>query len=431
MKLVWIASLVTYSAVCGADLGGNWIAQLSGLGDTQYARVTLRTDSSKLSGSWNDWNIEGIAEGNQIQLKLSQPNGQAAGSLTATLDGVAFAGTGQVAGGRGRQAASLQNVVWKLTRAAVAPPSGPKTWTFPPSEFQRYYSASIAPVLRVFPGDTVRTSTVDSGGTDANRERRSPGGNPVTGPFYIEGALPGDTLVVKLNKIRLNRDTAHSGNRINGRTVTPAFVAAAKYSDAFDSEWTLDRQKGVALLAHPTERMKNYKVPILPMLGCLATAPAGDLSYRATDLGPFGGNMDYNQMIEGAILYLPVFQPGALFSLGDGHAAMGDGELTGGALETSLDVEFSVDLMKGTATANPRLENAEFLMSMGIAGSIPESIQAATAQLGTWLKATYRLNDNELALVLGTALKYDITEMVDSQYNVVAKVPKSALAGLQ
>src|SRR5438270_9408064 len=105
------------------------------------------------------------------------------------------------------------------------------------------------------------------------------------------------------------------------------------------------------------------------MIGCLATAPAGNLAYRATDLGPFGGNMDYNEMGEGVTLYLPVFHPGALFFFGDAHAAMGDGELTGSALETSMDVESTVDLIKGSATVNPRLENADYLMSMPIAGS--------------------------------------------------------------
>src|SRR5207302_1902539 len=137
----------------------------------------------------------------------------------------------------------------------------------------------------------------------------------------------------------------------------------------FDSEWKLDLAKGTASLAHPTERMRNFTVPILPMIGCLATAPAGKLSYRGTDLGAYGGNMDYNQMGEGVTLYLPVFHPGALFFLGDAHAATGDGELTGSALETSVDVEFTVDVVQGFASANPRLENADYLMSMGIAGS--------------------------------------------------------------
>jgi acetamidase/formamidase len=177
--------------------------------------------------------------------------------------------------------------------------------------------------------------------------------------------------------------------------------------------------------------MKNFQVPIVPMIGCIATAPAGQLSYRGTDLGPYGGNMDYNRMGEGATLYLPVFHPGALLFLGDAHAAMGDGELTGSALETSVDVEMTVDVIRDFATVGPRLENAEYLMSMGIAGSVPDSIQIATSQLGDWLKTLYKLNDNELAVLLGAVLKYDITEMVDSQFNVVAKVPKSALAGLK
>ena len=166
------------------------------------------------------------------------------------------------------------------------------------------------------------------------------------------------------------------------------------------------------------------------MLGCLAVAPPSDEVYRGTDLGNFGGNMDYNQNIEGTILYFPVFHPGGLFVLGDGHAAMGDGEVTGSALETSMDVEFTVNLLKGYATATPRAETADYLISFGIAGSVPEAIQNATSQLATWLKRDYRLNDSEVALLLGAVMKYEITELVDPKYNVVAKVPKSALAML-
>jgi len=261
--------------------------------------------------------------------------------------------------------------------------------------------------------------------------RRTPGGNLETGPFYIEGALPGDTLVVKLNKVRMNRDSARQGSRINGRTVTPAYVAAAQYDPGFDGEWTLDRDKGIARLAHPTPRMKDFTVPILPMLGCIATAPPGDRVYRGTDLGPFGGNMDYNRMGEGVTLYLPVYHPGALLTMGDAHAAMGDGEVTGSALETSVNVGFTVDLIPGFAMAGPRLENSGYIMAMGVAGSVPDSIQVATAQLAEWLKKDYKLNDSEVALLLGAVLQYDITEMVDPQFNVVAKVPKSALKALQ
>jgi acetamidase/formamidase len=107
------------------------------------------------------------------------------------------------------------------------------------------------------------------------------------------------------------------------------------------------------------------------------------------------------------------------------------GELTGAALESSLDVEFTVDLVKGYATSYPRLENSGYVMSMGVAGGLADALQAATSQLAVWMKATYGLDDNEVALLFGTAIKYDIAEMVDPQYNVVAKVPKIPLLGFQ
>jgi acetamidase/formamidase len=110
---------------------------------------------------------------------------------------------------------------------------------------------------------------------------------------------------------------------------------------------------------------------------------------------------------------------------------MGDGELTGSALETSVDVEFTVDVIPGAATAGPRLENAEYLMAMGVAGSVPDSIQVATTQLVEWLKRDYKLSDSEVAVMLGAVVKYDITEMVDPQFNVVAKVPKSSLKAFE
>jgi acetamidase/formamidase len=177
--------------------------------------------------------------------------------------------------------------------------------------------------------------------------------------------------------------------------------------------------------------MKNVSVPILAMIGCIGTAPAGAQSYRGTDLGPFGGNMDYNQMGEAVTLYLPVYHAGGLLEMGDAHAAMGDGELTGSALETSVDVDFSVEIIPGYASAGPRLENADYIMAMGIAGSVADSIQVATTQLVEWLKKDYKLNDSEVAVLLGAVLKYDITELVDPQFNVVAKVPKSALKAFQ
>jgi amidase len=417
------------SSLAAADMKGDWIAEISAKGaEPQFARVNLHVDGTSITGTWNQLAVTGAANGDRLTLSL-QRKGAPAGTLTATANHSGFSGEGRLSGG-GRGGNAENAVTIKLTRPPTPPSGGPRTLDFEPNTFYGYYSATNPPALRVFPGDTVRTRTFDGSGRD--NERRAPGGgNLETGPFYIEGALPGDTLVVKLNRVRVNRDSARQGSRINGRTVTPAYVASAQYDPGFDGEWKLDREKGIAMLAHPTPRMKNLTVPILPMLGCIATAPPGDQVYRGTDLGPFGGNMDYNQMGEGATLYLPVFHPGGLLTMGDAHAAMGDGELTGSALETSVDVEFTVDLIPGFASAGPRLENAGYLMAMGVAGSVADSIQIATTQLVEWLKREYKLNDSEVAVLLGAVLKYDITEMVDPQFNVVAKVPKSALKAFQ
>jgi amidase len=424
--------IVVATRLWGAGISGEWIAQVSSFGEAQYARVSLQASGAKLTGNWADYKVDGTMTADHVTLSLVSADGKPVGSLTGVASGNKMSGDGSMMIRRRIGAApDKQSIAWKLERAPQPRPGGPKTWTFEPKVFYPYYSAANPVALKIYPGDTVVTWTVDSGGLGPKMDRLARGGNPSTGPFFIEGALPGDTLVVKLDKVRLNRNTARQGNRITPRAVTPAFHASAEYAPDFNSEWILDREKLIAHLAHPTERMKNFRVPILPMVGCLAVFPAGDEVYRSTDLGPFGGNMDYNQNVEGTTLYFPVFHPGAGFALGDAHAAMGDGELTGGALETSMDVEFTVNLIKGDATVAPRAETSEYLISFGIAGSVPESIQNATTQLAEWLKKEYKLNDNEVAVLLGTVLKYDITELVDAKYNVVAKVPKSALAVLR
>ena len=213
---------------------------------------------------------------------------------------------------------------WKARRAreSTAPP---KTHVFEPTTFYRAFSGAIAPALHINPGDTVRTWTVDAGGMDAKKVRRSGGGNPETGPFYIEGAFPGDTLVVKLNRVRLNRDSAGSGNQIADSALTPGYIQRTKYDDKFDSNWVLDHEKGVARLKQPSEHLKNYTVKLQPMLGCIAVAPPGHQAFRTGFLGSYGGNMDYNQIREGTTVYLPVNALGALLFVGDGHAAQGDG----------------------------------------------------------------------------------------------------------
>ena len=416
-----IAVLVLLTGGCclhAAGLEGTFSGEIIRFGDSQFSRVTVKAAGEKLVGTWGSVPLEGTLRGDAVELTFGR------NKLAGKISGTGAAGTGEM-----EIQGALQAVTWNLAAEKVRTGAA-KKWEFEPKEYYSFYNSAIPPALRVFPGDTIHTSTIDAGGIDGKGVRRSAGGNPETGPFYIEGALPGDTVVVKLNRVRPNRDTARGGSRMNAHAVDANWMANAKYDAQFDNEWKLDLTKNIASLTHPTAALKNYTAPIVPMLGCVGVAPPGKQSYRAFDLGTFGGNMDYNRVIEGATVYLPVYHPGALLSFGDGHAAMGDGEVTTSALETSLDVEITVDLIRDYSTAGPRAENAEYLMSMGVAGGLQDALQAATSQMGNWLKHEYGLSDSEVAAVLGTALRYDVTELVDPQYDVVARIAKASLAGL-
>lgn len=426
--------LAPHTAVA-AGLAGAYIAEMATgpTAEKQYARVTIKVDGTAVSGVWGDRTISGSITGTKVDIALSDASGPA-GTLTGTVNGTAASGSGSLkpvargGGFGGPVAPTAAAITWTLT--PYTPPAAPKTYDFEPKSFYTTYSANWTPVLRVYPGDTVRTRTVDND-RDAAATRYGAGGNPSTGPFYVEGALPGDTLVVHLKKLRANKKTARQGTRINARAVTAQYLVGAKYDPAFSGEWLLDMDKGVATLAQPTENLKGFTVPIRTMLGCVSVAPSGQDQARGTDLGTYGGNLDYNDNVEGTTLYFPVYHAGALFGIGDAHAAMGDGEVTGSALETSADVDFTVDVIKNESYPQVRAETKDYLISFGVSGSVTESIQASTAQLVEWLKKDYRMTDSEVALFLGAVMKYDIAELVDPHVNVVAKVPKTALASFR
>ncbi len=420
--LVCLLAFTLVAAAAPADIAGQWIFHLVQFGEeTSPARVELKVEGATVTGTLNELKLSGTWQDGVLKMTATRPDGGEFGVLEGKLVGAEMRGTAR----RGSE-----NMEWVARRVPAGSSAAPQTRTFEPTVFHRYFSGTIAPPLHINPGDTVRTTTVDAGGWDASKTRRSQGGNPETGPFFVEGAMPGDTLVVKFIRIRLNRDSAQSGDRITTDALGAGYIQNAKYDDKFDSEWKLDREGGTAMLAHPSEHLKNYRVKLQPMLGCVAVAPPDKQTFRSGWLGSFGGNMDYNGMREGTTLYLPVYQEGALLFVGDGHAAQGDGELTGDALETSMDVEFTVNLIRGQSTAGPRAESDEYLMAMGIANSLPDALRQATTQLARWLERDYHLTPNESAIVLGTAMRYDVAELVDPQVNIVAKISKAALAGL-
>lgn len=401
-----------------ADVSGAWKYSIESLGDINYTLMFLTNNGGTLSGRLAEMRLEGSISGSQISISVKRPNGSDFGSFEGRLENEKLKGHGK------RNNGDAFN--WEAVRM-LPHPATPQVHVFNPTNFHRLFSETIPPALHIFSGDTVRTWTVDSGGIDKDGVRRCPGGNPQTGPFYVEDAMPADTLVVKLTKIRPNRSSANSGTTIIGRATTTDYLQKTKYNDETDGTWILDLDNGVARLKNPPEHLKDYRVPIRPFLGCIAVAPARHESFRTGHLGPYGGNLDCNLLREGTTLYLPVAVPGALLFIGDGHAALGDGELNGDALETSMDVEFTVNLIRGQQRMLPLAENDEYLMACGIGSSLHEGLQIATSELALWLERDYQLAPNESALILGTAVEYNIAEVVDPEFHLVAKVRKSVL----
>ncbi len=428
---------VSVQSAQAADLSGKWIAEITGptLLEPAYAHVTLESSATSLAGKWGADTISGSVKGADITFTVANREGSNIGSMNGKLSGDAIAGAGTLAG-LGRRPGGFANrapvpveMKFVLTRELESP-AKPRDINYEPKTFQAYYYAGNKPDIHIFPGDVVHTWAPDSAGTDKNLKRVALGGNSNIGPVYVEGALPGDTLVVHLVKIAPNRSTARQGSRIQQFGVTPAYNLAAKYDTGFNGEYFLDNATGTAVLSHPTEALKNFKLTMKPMLGCISVAPPGFEAFTGPHLGPYGGNLDYNGVVSGTTMFFPVFHPGALFGFGDGHAAMADGEVTQTGLETSMDVDFSVEVIRGYQTQGVREEDGEYIISFGVAGSLQEALKVSTAQLATWIKHDYGLTDSEVALFLGAVMKYEVTELVDPEFDVVSKVPKSALAML-
>jgi acetamidase/formamidase len=397
------------------SIAGDWALTLHDPFGPGVMRLSLTVNGQAVSGTAGGRPVEGSFARGTLTFKVRNA------TATATLDGAEL---------KGDLAFPDRTVKWTGVRIP-SPPATPKTHDFEPTKFELYFSSKAQPPLRIHPGDTVRTWSVDAGGVDRTGTRRSQGGNPQTGPFYVEGAMPGDTLVVRLTRVRLNRDWAQSGSQVVARALEPQSLGAIKWNPSFAGRWRLDTAAGVARLDAPPPALSQLTIPLQPMLGCIGVAPPGESSVRTTDSGNFGGNMDYNQVREGTTVYLPVYHPGALLFVGDGHAAQADGELTGDALETSMDIEFTVDLLRDRGFGHPLAENAEFLISIGIAGSLDQALQQATSGMMRWLERDYKLTGSDAAVVLGFALKYDVVDLVGTQVSVAAKVPKAALAPLK
>lgn len=408
-------------------INGEWLITRDAYGNPLYQRMTLTVQDGKVSGLFDGDKLEGTLNGNALHF-VARDEDNDTSEFTGVFNGTTI--TGKVVETDASDPKEKSENEMTAKRAPERPASSPQRHDFTPTVFYRQFSATNAPVLKIAPGDTVHTTTVDAGGTDEHGTKRVLGGNPETGPFFVETAWPGDTLVVHFNRIRLNRDYAISDDAIVERALDSGM--SVKMKDGGKSvRWHLDRQRGIATSERPGDHLKEFAVPVRPMLGCVATAPGfASAPPPSGDSGRYGGNMDFNEIVEGVTAYLPVNQPGALLYVGDGHAAQGDGELNGNALETSMDVEFTVNVLHDKRIRTPRVESDSQIMTVGLGGSLEDALQTAISGMAQWLEQDYGLTPSEIAQVLGTSSELNISEVADRNAGVAAKLSKTRLQPL-
>jgi amidase len=282
------------------------------------------------------------------------------------------------------------------------------------------------PVLRISPGAIVETRTFSQPG-DYYEGGPWPG---EVGPFWIEGATPNDTLVVRILKLRPNRDYAVSAVNPGGISAVVPDSRTRMLTDPLPARrfvWQLDLERNVGILDLPNSASKRFEMPLRPMLGRLAVAPRGQEAFGGLWPGDFGGNLDSPDLGEGVTVYLPVFHDGALFYFGDGHAAQGDGEIAGSGLETTMDVTFQFDLIKGQRIRWPRAEDDEDIMVLGSVRPLVDAFRIAHVELIEWLIDDYGFEKMEAYQVVSQAGHARIANVVDPNYTVVAKFPRKLL----
>ena len=295
---------------------------------------------------------------------------------------------------------------------------------FAPQHYHRTLG-SHEPVLRVASGDTIVTTTVDARGYDASGAQINEPGNPQTGPFFVDGAVAGDTLAVHLERLTPSRRTGWTASAVAANVLDPDYVAH-EWPGSETTEWTIDAGTSTARLSVPPQRLSALVLPLAPMIGCFGVAPANGQAISTATSGPHGGNMDYRGFRAGATAYFPVYVEGALFHIGDGHAVQGDGEIVGTGIETSFEVEFGLRVVKGRKILWPRGENETHIFAVGNARPLDQATQHATTEMVRWL-GELGLEGNEGHLLLGQCVEYEIGNMYDPAYTVVCKMSKAVL----
>jgi acetamidase/formamidase len=290
-------------------------------------------------------------------------------------------------------------------------------------------------VLRVRPGDVLDLYTEDCFGGRIRSTRDMPSTsitypfiNPQTGPFHVEGAEPGDTLAIHLIDVQPARDWAVS-------TTVPLFGAltGTKFTATLqpplpEKTWLydVDRERR-EVVYHALDSDHEVRLPLAPFHGTIGVAPAASEARNVLVPEAFGGNMDTPEARAGATVYLGVNVEGGLFSLGDGHYTMGEGEVCGVAVEGAMNTVLAVDLIKGVFCEWPRLENDEMIMVAGSYRPLEDAFRIAHTQLIQWIAASSALSIMDTYQLVSQGSRSPIANVCDANYTVVAQMPKRYL----
>jgi acetamidase/formamidase len=298
-------------------------------------------------------------------------------------------------------------------------------WTF----------GGVAPTHRVSPGTVLRLWTEDAFSGRLQRPTDRPSDvldmtevNPQTGPFFVEGAEPGDTLALHIVDLTPARDWGASSLIPFFGALTATDRTALLHEALPELTWIyqLDRARGTVLFEAQRSSLQ-LELPIAPMLGTVGLAPAGREVRTSLVPDKFGGNMDTPEMHAGTTVYLGVNVEGALFSVGDGHYRQGEGESCGTAVEGAMDVTLIVDLVKGGAPEWPRLEHDDDYVVVGSSRPLEDAWRASQMGMVGWLGELYGIDPLDAYELLTQISLSPLANVVDANYSAVTKVPKQFL----
>lgn len=296
----------------------------------------------------------------------------------------------------------------------------------------KYLFATADPVARLHSGDILDTNTLDCFGNALHKPgdtlSMAKGDNPLAGPFYVEGAEPGDTLAVKILDLQVDGDTgvgafAPGFGAINETNYTPMLHAPLPERIWF---YHIDHAANTATFK-ALDTDFSVKIPMHPFFGCIGVAPANGEARSSAVPAEFGGNMDSPEASVGNTVYLPVNVKGGLLYIGDGHAAMGDGEVAGTAIEVPLKARLELSVIKGRTIAWPQFENDDAIMTVGAYRPLDDAVRIAFTELVHWIHARSGLSDMDAYELLSKTAEIHLDEMVDPNFVVVAKIKKKFL----